>query len=290
MKRTCETVALTGANGFVGRQILHKLLSTDCRVRVIVRDSAPFESLMSSGQIEVAITPDLFSESPTRLAELVADSETLVHCAWYSEHGKYLTSPLNLACLTGSLNLAVAFAGAGGKRFVGLGTVAEYATSGAPLAPDSPLDPTTLYAACKASTYLVLRSFLGQQDVAFAWCRLFYLYGEGEDARRLVPYIHGQLATGSEALLTSGTQVRDFLDVGEAAEMISQVALGPIEGAVNICSGQPETVRALAERIADEYGRPDLLRFGARPENLFDPPFVVGVVDQEQFESDWSGT
>ena len=28
----------------------------------------------------------------------------------------------------------------------------------------------------------------------------------------------------------------------------------------------------LAERIADEYGRRDLLRFGARPDNLADPP------------------
>ena len=30
-------------------------------------------------------------------------------------------------------------------------------------------------------------------------------------------------------------------------------------------------------RIADEYGRRELLRFGARPENIFDPPRVVGV-------------
>jgi dTDP-6-deoxy-L-talose 4-dehydrogenase (NAD+) len=37
------------------------------------------------------------------------------------------------------------------------------------------------------------------------------------------------------------------------------------------------TVRELAERIADEYGRRDLLRFGARPDNLVDPPCVVGV-------------
>ena len=29
--------------------------------------------------------------------------------------------------------------------------------------------------------------------VEFAWCRLFYLYGEGEDPRRLVPYVRAQL-------------------------------------------------------------------------------------------------
>ena len=113
--------------------------------------------------------------------------------------------------------------------------------------------------------------------MSFAWCRLFYLYGECEDERRLVPYIRTQLAAGREALLTSGEQVRDFLDVEEAGRMIADVALGALEGAVNVCSGNGVTVRQLAERIADEYGQRDLLRFGSRPENLFDPPRVVGV-------------
>jgi len=65
--------------------------------------------------------------------------------------------------------------------------------------------------------------------------------------------------------------------VEEAGRMIADVALGHSEGAVNICSGTPVTVRELAESIADEYGRRDLLRFGARPDNPFDPPKVVGV-------------
>jgi dTDP-6-deoxy-L-talose 4-dehydrogenase (NAD+) len=77
--------------------------------------------------------------------------------------------------------------------------------------------------------------------------------------------------------LTPGDQVRDFLDVREAADIIADVALGDVCGPVNVCSGVPVTVRALAERIADEYGRRDLLRFGARPYNDFDPPRVVGA-------------
>ena len=33
----------------------------------------------------------------------------------------------------------------------------------------------------------------------------------------------------------------------------------------------------LAENIADDYGRRDLLKFGVRPDNLIDPPCVVGL-------------
>ena len=38
-----------------------------------------------------------------------------------------------------------------------------------------------------------------------------------------------------------------------------------------------KVVNLLGERIADEYGRRDLLKFGTQPENLMDPPFIVGV-------------
>jgi len=245
---------------------------------VLVRDPAALQSISTnSGELEVRHTPDLFAETPIRLEELLAGSETLVHAAWYAEPGKYLTSPMNLACLTGTLDLASAFVKIGGRRFVGVGTCAEYDTSAGLLTTDTPLAPATVYAACKASAYLVLRNLLPAEGVGFAWCRLFYLYGEGEDERRLVPYLRRQLEAGEEALLTEGRQVRDYLDVEDAGREIAEVALGRRDGAVNICSGKPTTVRELVERIADEYGRRDLLRFGARPDNRFDPPMVVGV-------------
>ena len=95
--------------------------------------------------------------------------------------------------------------------------------------------------------------------------------------RRLVPYIHSQLALGQRVLLTKGDQIRDFLDVGVAAKIIAILALSEKQGAFNICSGTPISVRELAEKIADEYGRRDLLVFGARPNNVIDPFRVVGI-------------
>jgi nucleoside-diphosphate-sugar epimerase len=271
------TITLTGSTGFVGRQVLRNLLERGCSVRVLVRDPSRLPNIRARERLEIVRTPDLFAEEAGRLEALLEASETLVHAAWYAEPGEYLTSPQNLGCLTGTLHLARAFAAVGGKRFVGVGTCAEYDSSTGLMTTDTPLAPTTLYAACKASAFQVLRFFLDAEAVDFAWCRIFYLYGEGEDERRLVPYIRRQLTSGQEVQLTRGEQVRDFLDVKDAGGMIAGVALGQQHGAVNICSGKGVSVRQLAERIADEYGRRDLLRFGARPDNIFDPPRVVGV-------------
>jgi nucleoside-diphosphate-sugar epimerase len=275
------TVLLTGATGFVGRQILRALVQRGTPVRVVVRAGQgrglPIDAALPIER--VVGTPDLFAESADWWARSCEGVDTIIHAAWYAEPGKYLQSPRNMECLIGTLQLAKGAVKAGVRRVVGIGSCAEYdmTVRGGELAVDTPLRPTSPYAATKAAVFLSLSVLLPVQDIEFAWCRLFYLYGEGEDARRLVPYLRERLAAGEIAELTSGNQVRDFLDVRDAGRMIADCALGQQQGAVNICSGVPTTVRELAERIADEYGRRDLLRFGARHENLFDPPRVVGV-------------
>jgi dTDP-6-deoxy-L-talose 4-dehydrogenase (NAD+) len=270
-----RSVLLTGAAGFVGRQVLRALLAEGASIRAVLRDGSSAD--IAAGDVEIVRTADLFAADTSWWTEVCAGIDTVVHVAWYAEPGRYLTSARNLDCLAGTLKLAQGAVAAGVRRFVGIGTCFEYDLAGGTLTVDTPLKPLTPYAAAKAATFLTLSQWLPLQQVEFRWCRLFYLYGEGEDARRLVPYLRTRLSAGEPAELTSGEQVRDFLDVRDAGRMIAAEALGSDTGAVNVCSGVPVTVRDLALRIADEYGRRDLLKFGARPANLVDPPYVLGV-------------
>ncbi len=268
-------VLLTGATGFVGRQVLNALRERGVVVRAVIREGT--EARLAATAEDIVATPDVFAESAAWWARACVGIDIAVHAAWFAEPGSYLHSPKNKACLAGTLELAEGAARAGIRQFVGIGTCFEYDLAAGALSVDTPLNPATPYAEAKAAAFTALSRMFAEKRTAFAWCRLFYLYGEGEDARRLVPYLREQLAAGTPAELSSGKQVRDFLDVREAGRMIADVALGDAQGPVNICSGIPVTVRELAGRIADEYGRRDLLRFGARPDNAFDPPRVVGV-------------
>lgn len=270
------TVLLTGATGFVGRQVHKALVARGVAVRVVIRTAT--EARLSSPAERIVTTPDLFAEKAAWWAEACHGVETVVHAAWYAETGQYLHSSKNQDCLRGTLELARGAIAAGVRRFIGIGTCFEYDLAAGLLSTKTRLDPQTPYAAAKVSVFQALSQLLPSRGVSFAWCRLFYLYGEGEDERRLVPYLRHRLSRGEPAELTSGAQVRDFLDVAEAGRMIADTALGTVQGPVNICSGVPVTVRELAERICDDLGgRRHLLRFGARPDNAFDPPRVVGV-------------
>jgi len=271
------TVLLTGATGFVGHQVLCTLMDRNIQVCVVVRDGCQVQ-LADGITIEQAITTrDLFVESADWWENACSGVDTVIHVAWYTEPGKYLQSTKNLDCLIGSLNLAKGAVQAGVRRFVGIGTCAEYDLTAGKLSVETPLKPLTPYAAAKAATFTALSQWLPSQNVEFLWGRLFYLYGEREDPRRLVPYLRSKLKAGKPAELTSGKQIRDYIDVVEAGQMIAEEALGHRQGAINICSGVGITVRQLAEDIADEYDRRDLLKFGVRPDSHIDPPCVIGI-------------
>lgn len=274
-------VLVTGGTGFVGRAVVSALKSRDMDLRCVVRNGSAkrLPDLTPSDQIiEVA---DLFTQKTEWWGDALTDIDMVIHLAWYAEPGKYLTSSRNLDCLSGTLAMAQGAAQAGVRRIVGVGTCFEYDLSLGHLSADARLDPVTPYSAAKAATFMTLNQWLPLQGIEFLWARLFYLYGKGEDTRRLVPYLHQQMQAGAIADLTSGTQVRDFMDVEDAAALLLTDAFSDRQGASNIASGQGITVRQLAETIADEYGRRDLLNFGARADNLTDPPCVVGLRDKE---------
>jgi nucleoside-diphosphate-sugar epimerase len=277
MAATTPLILLTGATGFVGRQVLQELAKGNCRVRVVVREGKQDQIQQSPAVEKVVATPDLWSESVAWCADACRSVDSVIHVAWYAEPGAYLQSPKNLDCLAATVRLAQGATQAKIRRFVGVGTCFEYDLSAGHLSIQTALRPSTPYAEAKAAAFAELSRSLPQHGIEFAWCRLFYLYGVGEHERRLVPYLRSKLMAGEPAELTSGEQVRDYLDVRDAGRMIVDAALGTVQGPINICSGIPTTIRQLAERIADEYGRRDLLRFGARPSNLVDPPCVVGV-------------
>jgi len=214
-----------------------------------------------------------------------ARPEICVHAAWYAVPGKYLDAVENLAHVAASLDLAVALSEAGCRRFVGVGTCFEYDTDvTAKLTESSATEPRFLYSSSKLALFELLSAAAANRDAgqrlfaSFAWCRLFYQYGPTEDAARLVPAVIDKLVSGGVAETTGGEQVRDFLHVADVGAAIAAVALSDLEGAVNVGSGEPITVKRLVETIARLAGAEDRLRVGALPYRPGDPMYVCADV------------
>jgi nucleoside-diphosphate-sugar epimerase len=95
-----------------------------------------------------------------------------------------------------------------------------------------------------------------------------------------VPFVISRLLAGEACDLTKGEQIRDYSHVEDAAGALWAIAKSSVVGAVNVGSSQPVSVASVAERLGDLLGRPELLRFGARPSPPGDPPFLVANTER----------
>jgi nucleoside-diphosphate-sugar epimerase len=136
---------------------------------------------------------------------------------------------------------------------------------------------------------VVVPAFAAQHGVAStAWGRLFYLFGPREYPERIVPAAIRSLQRGQPFACTSGTQVRDFLYVEDAADALVALLDSAVTGAVNIASGTPMPLRALLSGVGRELGREHLLQFGARAQAEREPPVLSADVTRLRCEVGWS--
>lgn len=273
-------VLLTGASGFIGAHVARWLLDQNHELAVVALPDDPLDRLSGlQERIDVLRAP-LEESGVIRQFILKFQPDACIHLAWYAEPGQYLHSSRNLSALTFSLSLFQALGEAGCRRIIGAGTCLEYDTDFGYLREDTPARPVSLYAAAKLSCGLLGDKLASASGVSFAWGRVFYPYGPGEDPRRLVPAAIAALACGRPFEATAGEQLRDYIHVADVASAFCLLAEKGEQGVFNISSGVPVSVRQVLEMLGGLLDRSDLLRFGALPYREDEPPFICGCNDR----------
>jgi nucleoside-diphosphate-sugar epimerase len=258
----------------VGAHVARVLVRERCDVHALLRPGTDSRRLESVAERLTIVHADLHAAADmARLVERTKP-DACVHLAWCTQPGEYLESAENVDLVCASARLALLLESAGCRRFVAAGTCFEYDTSIGTLAESSPILPATRYAAAKHALHVLLEGEAARGGLSVAWLRLFYLYGPHERPARLVPSVVRSVLEQVPARLTSGEQVRDFLHVEDAAEAFWCAIRSRVEGAVNVGSGKPVTVRHVAETVARIVGRPDLLLAGALPTPAGDPQYI----------------
>jgi dTDP-6-deoxy-L-talose 4-dehydrogenase (NAD+) len=270
------TVVVTGAGGFIGAEVARALVERGARVIAPLRATTDRRRLVPlAGRIET-VEVDLEDRSSLERMLRQVGPATVIHLAWYVHPRDYLDSRANLTALRFTTDLVELAIAAGCRKLVGIGSGLEYAPSPRPVCEHDAVGPTTLYAACKHSAWLVSRALARASAVELAWARVFHLYGGAEHPARIMPSVIRSLLAGRPIDLTAGDQVRDVLHVADVADAIARLAEPGVEGVFNVCSGVPVALRDFLLSVADVVGPRELLRFGARTARPSEPSFLVG--------------
>ena len=140
-----EKILLTGATGFVGRQILKQLENKGHQITIVVKPNWENRISINEALTKIIEVDDIFSQTSKWWEKNLTGISTIIHTAWYAEPGLYLNSIKNDECFLGTVQLATAAKNKNVKRFVGLGSCIEYNISNKHLSIDTPLLPKTLY-------------------------------------------------------------------------------------------------------------------------------------------------
>jgi len=265
-------VLLTGGSGFIGRHTAPALASLGFEVHAVGRRPG----LAAHPHIRHH-QADLLQPAEMRAAVEAIRPTHLLHLAWEVAPGRFWTDRANLDWVGASLGLYRAFAAAGGTRALMVGTCAEYAWEAMPLdEATTQIHPATLYGEAKAALHALATRAAAADGISFAWARLFWLYGPGEPANRLVSDVVANLLRGEPARCGNGLAARDFLHAADAGMALARTLASAHAGPVNVASGLPVKVGEILDTIASLTGRGDLIRRGARPSPPDEPPAIWG--------------
>ena len=258
-------VLVTGANGFVGRSVVKRLLADGDTVIAAVGPGAPVGP--TAGNVQT-VSLDVSNDVSLR-ASVATPIDAVIHLAAVAlsraaDRDPALAWKVN-AEGTGKLAAAVANAAArrgGGTqpRFVLASTADVYAWQKRPIKEEDSVEPTTVYGWSKLGAELAVQQVARCTELKVIIARPFPHSGGGQDENFWIParsrlLKHVKHSGGVAVPVGDLTAVRDYLHVDDVAEAYALLLKRGTPGEVyNIATGREVTLDEIHTRLENLVG------------------------------------
>ena len=255
------TIMVTGAFGFVGKNLLKTLSDNNCKV--IAVDQAVDNRFPSMQGVKI-IQCNL--DECERLPLLIEEKniDCCIHLAWQGANGDQRgNAEMQWMNVRRTINLCKVLPRLGVKRFVGIGTLAEKdADYYIPMDGGMP-NSVSCYGAAKLAAQYMSKIVCTQLKIEHIWCQLSNLYGVGDSTANFVNFASKLMLTGQRAAFTAGEQMYDFVYITDIVNGIYKAAKdGKTNTAYYVGSGRPKRLKEYITMIRDAIDPNIPLYFG----------------------------
>jgi UDP-glucose 4-epimerase len=285
---TPKRALVTGAGGFVGANLVRRLLAEGHDVHAVVR---PGGSPWRLEGVDVRRSEaDIRDREAVERAVAAARPDWIFHLA---AHGAYSWQADRRTILETNLlatiDLLEAAAARGFEALVQAGSSSEYGHQDHAPSEDEAPEPNSDYAAAKAAATLYAGSLARERGIQVATLRLYSVYGPWEDPNRFVPTLVEHCLRGELPPLVSPDVAHDFVYVDDVCEAFLQAASTTVEpGSIyNIGTGRQTTIAEVVETARRLLGVSDTPRWGSMPDRAWDTNVWIGDPSRAKRELGW---
>jgi nucleoside-diphosphate-sugar epimerase len=262
-----QPVLVTGATGFIGANLVRRLVALGCRPHLIVRPEGAWWRLADVRDRLAVHEADL--SQADRLRRIVAEvqPQTIYHLATYGAYPATQADAERViqTNVLGTWNLLQACLETDFRLMVNMGSSSEYGASTHPMREDDPLDPANEYGVAKAAQSLLCRHMARVRRRPIVTVRPFSVYGPYEEPARLFPTMIRRCLEGLALRMVRPELTRDFThvdDIVDACLLVDRLSACGGE-AFNIATGVPwsmqqavdAVLQATGARVPVEWGR-----------------------------------
>ena len=253
------SVAITGANGFLGSWIARYLQHSGFVVYGFVRKTSSTKRLDGSGVTVLRVTESELLEQISLIRPNI-----MVLADWSGVSGEMRNDDEQFLNIARWERIALACSESNVSKLIGLGSQAELGYSQIGATEASSELPQNNYARAKCLAHETLKRSLANSNTLLTWVRVFSVYGPQDNEHWLIPTLIRNLKEKKLMPLTSCTQTWNYLHVYDLARLIARVSTNrnslPIIHAAN---PQSKTLKDYILTIANRLNGLEYLAFGS---------------------------
>lgn len=239
-------ILLTGASGFIGQQLLKRLVSLYGPENVIALTSQPIEICKYVLHSNYRFSKEIF------ISNGFHEISTIIHAGAFTPKSgsdannieKCISNISNTAKLLNaelpSLN-----------KVIFLSTIDVYGADN-PIHEQSPVSPISLYGYSKLFCEQLIEKWADQHSKICQVLRVGHVYGPGEEEyKKLIPELMRRLINGKNiTLYGEGHEIRSFIFISDIIDaIISSLNKNKYLGPVNLVGEEQISVRALIKKL-----------------------------------------
>jgi len=274
-------ILVTGATGFVGKQLIPKLLENNQVYEVTI------EPNISRKEFGEDVTSFFYTGDQKGLVNFFSETkpEIIIHLASYLTSSDEFTDVEKLinANIMFLLNILNACKYSLPKLFINTGTFAEYLNN------DENFEPAYVYAATKTASRSFLKYYSGAYNFKFITMVPYSIYGENDSQKKIMDLLID--AAEKPIDLTSGEQILDFIHVEDVAEAYCKIVnKGNIflnDETFYIGTGKGTSIRELAKIVESVIGKKLNINWGAKSYRKRDVMKAIAELSKNNVKCNW---